>query len=518
MTWDEFDEYTWDEAGQYEWGTIDGYYGIESLRVANANSDVDAVYPRESPWNIYTIMDNPFLQIQSPADITTLMKPIYDEMQALGSCPATKVECIGNYLVESGDIITVQVGDKFIVMPIYARTLSWHGSITDEYEVTGTRNWETVTRANKAKIENQRLIKIYTEDEYYHIRSGIAIEPAGIEIDGSKYVDIKAGSELKVESGGNVNIKSGGSLNVASGGNIDIHASGTLELTGTSVSIKSNSTFDLDANNFKINSAGQYIKVPVDSNDAWIFDNHGLRLYNSVNQKNVIKFSGDFVGGTMAIPDAGFFAYIKDGDTTHGRVAITAIDRVLNNYNYIYFEHNNGMGYLNPGISLITQLGASDRKYIGAYINKLYSNSMIMQNSMFTFCNANEDGRCVFYSNESKSKFQIYHKETGFYVELTGTVVAPSSRAKKHNIHNLDDAGNVIDRLKPVSFAYNNDKSNKTHFGLIYEDTVGVLPEICEPGDERTDKAINYVELIPVLLKEIKSLRKRVKELEEVKA
>ena len=118
----------------------------------------------------------------------------------------------------------------------------------------------------------------------------------------------------------------------------------------------------------------------------------------------------------------------------------------------------------------------------------------------------------------SISKFKIYHCAVGYHIELTGTVVSPSSRSKKHSIKSFDETGDIIDRLEPVSFVYNGDRNNKKHFGLIYEDTVGVLPEICEPGDEKTDKAINYVELVPVLLKEIQSLRKRVEELEEVKA
>ena len=92
-----------------------------------------------------------------------------------------------------------------------------------------------------------------------------------------------------------------------------------------------------------------------------------------------------------------------------------------------------------------------------------------------------------------------------------------SSRTKKHNIQPMRDMGAAIDALAPVSFAYNDDPKEKTEFGLIYEDTVGILPEICsaeiEGGEEML--GIDYTKLIPVLLNEIKALRARVNALEQ---
>ncbi len=88
-----------------------------------------------------------------------------------------------------------------------------------------------------------------------------------------------------------------------------------------------------------------------------------------------------------------------------------------------------------------------------------------------------------------------------------------SSRNVKHNIQPLPDRGAEIDALEPVTFVYNNDAEERQRAGLIYEDTIGIMPEICT--GEGNNKAINYVELIPYLLKEIQDLRKRVKALED---
>jgi hypothetical protein len=88
-----------------------------------------------------------------------------------------------------------------------------------------------------------------------------------------------------------------------------------------------------------------------------------------------------------------------------------------------------------------------------------------------------------------------------------------SSREVKHNILDMEAMGDTLDRLRPVTFAYNKDPKEKKRYGLIYEEAIDVLPEVC--ADEDQEKGINYMELVPMLLKEIQDLRKRVQDLEE---
>ena len=90
-----------------------------------------------------------------------------------------------------------------------------------------------------------------------------------------------------------------------------------------------------------------------------------------------------------------------------------------------------------------------------------------------------------------------------------------SSRTVKHNIQTLPEVGALIDSLNPVSFVYNWNPETKVSYGLIVEDAMQVLPHICYyNADVPEESAINYTALIPFLLREIQSLRRRVCELE----
>ena len=91
-----------------------------------------------------------------------------------------------------------------------------------------------------------------------------------------------------------------------------------------------------------------------------------------------------------------------------------------------------------------------------------------------------------------------------------------SSREVKHDIQDLGDTGEIVDALRPVSFVYNG-KDTTTYTGLIYEETLPVYPYIClEPKNGKPEEAgIDYTKMIPLMLNEIKHLRRRVAALEK---
>lgn len=91
-----------------------------------------------------------------------------------------------------------------------------------------------------------------------------------------------------------------------------------------------------------------------------------------------------------------------------------------------------------------------------------------------------------------------------------------SDRRLKENIALADDAGSLIDNIEVVKFDWK--VGGHTRYGVVAQDLHAVAPEAVAQGDngdeiERT-WGVDYSKLIPLLIKEIQSLRARVAALE----
>lgn len=450
MIWNEFDLLTWDEADQLTWDEVAGYYdavyGVKAVKVKQVGSDVDIDYPAVENKNVYIINENPFLPVSSASDITNYVQPIYDRIKALGGPLPMRTECVGNWLVESGDIITIHLANEIIQSPIFCRTLTWQGSVVDVYETTGNKDRKMNVDSGKQRIMTSKLIRLLTEDEFYHVQSGVSIEPDGITVSGGKYV--------KIESGG---------------------------------------VFDVESTNFSISSENKRMET-----GDWTFDSTGAfhKLANRTDNFQIAHNSQKKAGAHGIFYDSGRLWLVAKNLNATGSQGGSATWFVgIDPASCFYPGVSNGMvGISGHTVSVYTSDLYSD---IGYSIFPKYKN---YPNVGFEF---------AYY--EPQSILEILGKNS-MPVVLFGRVTSPSSRDIKHDIQSMPDVGGIIDALRPVSFVYDQDPSESKQFGLIFEETIKVCPEICFQSDDR--KSINYVELVPVLLKEIKSLRERVSELE----
>ena len=119
-----------------------------------------------------------------------------------------------------------------------------------------------------------------------------------------------------------------------------------------------------------------------------------------------------------------------------------------------------------------------------------------------------------------KLSFQYYNANAAAtnagYVNSSGFNNS-SSRAIKTNIANIKlDIDSIFDKLEPVQFTYIKDSGNTLQYGFIYEDLVKLIPTVCDKWSSDPEmRGINYSEMVPILVKEIQNLRKRVASLEE---
>jgi hypothetical protein len=102
-------------------------------------------------------------------------------------------------------------------------------------------------------------------------------------------------------------------------------------------------------------------------------------------------------------------------------------------------------------------------------------------------------------------------------VTTTGTLYnVTSDQRLKENIVDAPEFGNVIDSIQVRSFDW---KTSNTHqrAGFVAQELVTVAPEaVHQPTDPDDMMAVDYSKLVPMLVKEIQSLRKRLAALEKV--
>jgi hypothetical protein len=98
-------------------------------------------------------------------------------------------------------------------------------------------------------------------------------------------------------------------------------------------------------------------------------------------------------------------------------------------------------------------------------------------------------------------------------ITITNTATAyntSSDQRLKENIVDAPEFGSVIDSIQVRSFDW---KTSQTHqrAGFVAQELVTVAPEaVHQPADADEMMAVDYSKLVPMLVKEIQSLRKRL--------
>ena len=86
----------------------------------------------------------------------------------------------------------------------------------------------------------------------------------------------------------------------------------------------------------------------------------------------------------------------------------------------------------------------------------------------------------------------------------------------KTNIRDFDSSGAVIDELKPRVFDWKS--GEKDTYGFVAQEVNEVYPQAVTPGDDgayiKEIWSIDMSKLMPVVIAELKALRRRVAELE----
>ena len=106
--------------------------------------------------------------------------------------------------------------------------------------------------------------------------------------------------------------------------------------------------------------------------------------------------------------------------------------------------------------------------------------------------------------------------EVGYVqVNASATLYSTSSDERlKENITDADDAGSKIDAIQVRKYDWKVDGSHQD-YGMIAQELQAVAPEaVSGDADSEEMMGVDYSKLVPMLIKEIQSLRNRVAQLE----
>jgi hypothetical protein len=172
-------------------------------------------------------------------------------------------------------------------------------------------------------------------------------------------------------------------------------------------------------------------------------------------------------------------------------------------------RHGNSLTYFFPG-------------------NSSYPDSLLFNTNKIMAFNWNNGNMSNLYLNPNGGSagmnYYVYISPNGD-VYYTGNLNQSSDERLKNDINDIEN-GNVILNLKPVQ--YHLMGSDKINFGLIAQDVEKVIPnivntQILDENSKRTDKddnemtdvkSIDYIQLIPLMIKQIQEQEARIKQLE----
>jgi hypothetical protein len=95
---------------------------------------------------------------------------------------------------------------------------------------------------------------------------------------------------------------------------------------------------------------------------------------------------------------------------------------------------------------------------------------------------------------------------------VLGSINNPSDITLKDNIKQINIG--EFNKLNPVSFTFKDDEKNKKHYGFIAQELETVYPELVT-DTELGFKSVNYIEMIPILLSQMKNMQMEIDKLKE---
>lgn len=133
----------------------------------------------------------------------------------------------------------------------------------------------------------------------------------------------------------------------------------------------------------------------------------------------------------------------------------------------------------------------------------------------------------------SSTNYQNVYIPGNLYVD--GSIINPSDLTLKDNIVDIsNDLSDAIMKLKPSQFTFKSDNSKQIHYGFIAQEFEEHFPELVTikpspvlksnmsptrnpiTANSQNIKAINYLEILPLLVHKVQSMQLEIDELKAI--
>jgi hypothetical protein len=278
------------------------------------------------------------------------------------------------------------------------------------------------------------------------------------------------------------------------------------------------------ANGFEFNTTDNVFQTYNRSGAAYVdFNcyslNHRIFTGTSPTERMRIDSSGNVGIGTSS---PGAPLDIRGGNG----LGVRYIETATGNTNRIQLGTGSGFGYIDAtagagSTALVFQVASTERARIDTSGNLLVGTTSV-SGTITAYGDANSQ-YLLGLRTSSGTGTQFYINFINSSNVSVGSITASGSTTSyntssdarlKENIAPADDAAALIDSLQVRKFDWRADGSHQ-RYGFIAQELLEVAPEaVSKPADPEKMMGVDYSKLVPMLVKEIQSLRARVAQLE----
>lgn len=492
---------------------------IDKLQIRNSDTDIGVLIGTGT--NGYVIQQNPVLVFDSDAEGQSYAQPIYERLTSVQPYTPISLEWFGDWAHRPGDVINVDYEGTIYRLPIFSMSLDWAGVALLTVNSTGREKREELTAQARETYQIGRKLT-----EINKTIDGIKIQISEYSGGNDYYTLIDANAKNITSLASSVE-----RLQQADGQIIERVDKAEQAISATEIvsTVRSSEEYVNDlAGKANANGSELLSMIRQTAQGVWIQGNE-INLNGTVTSNGYFKIYQD---GHMECKNAVVSGELNAGNWTFNSNGGTYTDPTNSNNKAKITTSGTTAIYKTTGLD--AQYGADPNHTTtiqGNYVKLFCENAgygiLVCNSNSHNLGNIDYEDPTLICDKASNSETdndwstsagnigtRRYRWDIGWIRLLhTSAQWIVSSRKNKHDIEKLPDMGDKIDQLVPVRFTYNWEK--KPTYGLILEDTNDVLPEICSMPDDNEEGSINYTALIPVLLREIQSLRKRVSALEE---